>query len=204
LPPHSACHPPATSPHRSTDHARHSPHRQQHRESECIGRDLQVEIDPTVDYERDDPHPHPEGNAPCERVGALVLGFQGNEQRRQHQQPEDAGADCSGLHQNLGIVVVRVIEIADQFLRPVAREDYPLLNIGCGEDQTITELARTVAQALGFRGELRYDATKPDGTPQKLLDISRIRSLGWRPRIGLREGIAHTYRELLEARTLTP
>jgi GDP-L-fucose synthase len=75
---------------------------------------------------------------------------------------------------------------------------YPLVNIGCGEDQTITELARTVAEALGFRGELRYDATKPDGTPQKLLDISRISSLGWRPRIGLSEGIAATYRGALD------
>lgn len=75
---------------------------------------------------------------------------------------------------------------------------YPLVNIGCGEDQTITELARTVAETLGFRGELRYDAAKPDGTPQKLLDISRISALGWRARIGLREGIAATYRAALD------
>ena len=79
---------------------------------------------------------------------------------------------------------------------------YPLVNIGCGADQTVTELAMTIAGAIDFRGELRYDATKPDGTPQKLLDISRISSLGWRPRIGLREGIARTYRELIEAGTL--
>jgi GDP-L-fucose synthase len=79
---------------------------------------------------------------------------------------------------------------------------YPLLNIGCGADQTVTELAMTIAGAIGFRGGLRYDATKPDGTPQKLLDISRISALGWRARIGLREGIARTYRELLEAGTL--
>ena len=81
---------------------------------------------------------------------------------------------------------------------------YPLVNIGSGADQTVTELATTIAGAIDFRGELRYDATKPDGTPQKLLDISRIGALGWRPRIGLREGIARTYRELLEARTLAP
>ena len=79
---------------------------------------------------------------------------------------------------------------------------YPLLNIGSGADQTVTELARTIAEALGFRGELRYDAAKPDGTPQKLLDISRISALGWRPRIGLPEGIARTYRELLDAGSL--
>ena len=81
---------------------------------------------------------------------------------------------------------------------------YPLVNIGSGADQTVTELATTIAGAIGFRGELRYDATKPDGTPQKLLDISRISSLGWRPRIGLHEGIAATYRELLDAGTLAP
>lgn len=75
---------------------------------------------------------------------------------------------------------------------------YPLVNIGCGEDQTITELAWIVAEALDFRGELRYDAAKPDGTPQKLLDISRISALGWRARIGLREGIAATYRAALD------
>ncbi len=81
---------------------------------------------------------------------------------------------------------------------------YPLVNIGCGVDQTITELAGTIAEAIGFHGELRYDAGKPDGTPQKRLDISRIGSLGWQPRIGLADGIARTYRELLDARTLSP
>ena len=80
---------------------------------------------------------------------------------------------------------------------------YPLLNIGCGEDQTITELARIVAETIGFSGELRYDASRPDGTPQKRLDISRIRLLGWRPRVGLREGIAATYRELLRTGVLS-
>jgi GDP-L-fucose synthase len=85
----------------------------------------------------------------------------------------------------------------------IAAWRYPLVNIGCGEDQTITQLAQTVADAVGFRGALRYDASKPDGTPQKLLDISRITSLGWRPRIALRDGIARTYREVLEARTLS-
>ena len=73
-----------------------------------------------------------------------------------------------------------------------------IITAGVYEDETITELAKTVTEAIGFHGELRYDATKPDGTPQKLLDISCIRSLGWRPRIGLREGIAATYRAALD------
>ena len=88
------------------------------------------------------------------------------------------------------------------YARQIEAWRYPLVNVGCGQDQTITELARTVAEAIGFRGELRYDATKPDGTPQKLLDSSRMAELGWRPRIALREGIAATYRELLQARIL--
>ena len=80
---------------------------------------------------------------------------------------------------------------------------YPLINIGSGVDSTVTELAQTAADAIGFRGTLRYDASRPDGTPQKLLDGSRMAALGWRPRVSLREGIERTYRELIEAGTLT-
>ena len=69
-----------------------------------------------------------------------------------------------------------------------------LVNIGCGEDVTIRELAETVCDVLGFDGTLEFDTTKPDGTPRKLLDISKIKSLGWSPRIPLREGIADAYR----------
>ena len=69
-----------------------------------------------------------------------------------------------------------------------------LVNIGCGEDVTIRELAETVCDVLGFDGTLEFDASKPDGTPRKLLDISKIKSLGWSPRIPLREGIADAYR----------
>jgi GDP-L-fucose synthase len=78
--------------------------------------------------------------------------------------------------------------------------DFPLINIGCGEDQTIAELARTVASVVGFRGALEFDASKPDGTPRKLLDVGRLRRLGWAPRIGLQAGIAAAYKEFL-ART---
>jgi GDP-L-fucose synthase len=69
-----------------------------------------------------------------------------------------------------------------------------LVNIGCGEDVTIRELAETVCDVLGFDGTLEFDAGKPDGTPRKLLDISKIKALGWSPRIPLREGIADAYR----------
>ncbi len=73
-----------------------------------------------------------------------------------------------------------------------------IINIGVGEDLTIRELAQLVAEAVGFEGSISIDPAKPDGTPRKLLDVSRIRSLGWGPRIGLRQGIHMTYECYLE------
>lgn len=66
------------------------------------------------------------------------------------------------------------------------------VNVGWGEDVSIAELARLVAEATGFTGTLRHDTSRPDGTPRKLLDVSRLRALGWQPRIGLTEGVAAT------------
>jgi GDP-L-fucose synthase len=66
------------------------------------------------------------------------------------------------------------------------------LNIGTGEDLTIKELAELVAQLAGFSGEIAWDATKPNGTPRKVLDVSKAKSLGWAPQISLRDGIAST------------
>lgn len=71
------------------------------------------------------------------------------------------------------------------------------VNVGTGTDVTIKELAETVRDVTGFAGRLTWDSTKPDGTPRKLLDVSRMRSLGWSSRIGLREGIERTYRDFL-------
>ena len=67
------------------------------------------------------------------------------------------------------------------------------INIGTGVDLSIRELAEMVREVVGFEGEIVWDSSKPDGTPRKLLDVSRIKALGWEPRIGLREGIASTY-----------
>ena len=77
----------------------------------------------------------------------------------------------------------------------LAEQDYdgPLINIGAGEDVTIAELAQTVMQVVGFSGRITYDSSKPDGTPRKLLDVSRLAALGWRAATPLREGIALTY-----------
>lgn len=68
-----------------------------------------------------------------------------------------------------------------------------LLNIGCGEDLSIRDLADMTARVVGYGGDIRFDASKPDGTPRKLLDVSRITTLGWHPRLSLEEGIRKTY-----------
>lgn len=67
------------------------------------------------------------------------------------------------------------------------------INVGVGEDASIRELAETVGEVVGFGGEIRFDASKPDGAPRKLLDVARLGALGWHARIGLREGLAQTY-----------
>jgi GDP-L-fucose synthase len=74
-----------------------------------------------------------------------------------------------------------------------AYDGHEIVNVGWGEDLTIRELAEAVREAVGFRGRLVFDASQPDGTPRKLLDVSRLRRLGWRPKIGLREGLADAY-----------
>jgi len=71
--------------------------------------------------------------------------------------------------------------------------DGPLINIGCGQDISIRELAQTVGEVVGGTSRIAFDAGKPDGTPRKLLDVSRLFALGWRPRTPLREGIARAY-----------
>ena len=74
-----------------------------------------------------------------------------------------------------------------------AYEGEELVNIGCGEDVTIRELAEMVAEVVEYRGRIVFDVTKPDGTPRKLLDVSRAAALGWVPTVSLRDGIAATY-----------
>lgn len=73
----------------------------------------------------------------------------------------------------------------------------PLINVGCGQDLTIRELVQLVKEAVGYEGDVVWDRTKPDGTPQKLLDISRLKTLGWQPNISLREGVRMAYADFL-------
>jgi GDP-L-fucose synthase len=77
-------------------------------------------------------------------------------------------------------------------------DEEQIINVGVGSDQTILELAQTIARVVGYEGEIQTDPSKPDGTPRKLLDVSRLHALGWQAKIGLEEGIASTYRWFVE------
>lgn len=109
--------------------------------------------------------------------------------RRELLHVDDMAAGC--LH---------MMELSDEEITPELLS-YPkpcFLNLGTGEDVTIRELAETVARVVGFQGKLSFDASKPDGTPRKLEDVSRAHALGWRHSISLEDGIASTYRWFLE------
>jgi nucleoside-diphosphate-sugar epimerase len=73
------------------------------------------------------------------------------------------------------------------------RETTPLVNIGTGQDVTIAELTELIRAIVGYPGRIRFDASRPDATPRKVLDVSRLTALGWRPRIALRAGLEQTY-----------
>jgi GDP-L-fucose synthase len=94
---------------------------------------------------------------------------------------------------------LHVDDLADACAFLLRLEDPPdLVNVGFGTDITIRELVELVAEIVGYTGQIVWDASKPDGTPRKLLDTSRINELGWQPTIPLREGLEHTYQAFLE------
>jgi GDP-L-fucose synthase len=89
---------------------------------------------------------------------------------------------------------LHVDDLASACFLLLEKYDSPeIINVGCGEDISIRELAELICDVVGFDGELAWDAAKPDGTPRKLLDITKLRNLGWQPAILLRDGIAQTY-----------
>ncbi|MEP6501851.1 MAG: GDP-L-fucose synthase [Betaproteobacteria bacterium] len=91
-----------------------------------------------------------------------------------------------------------VDDLADACVHMMERGyDGPLVNIGTGEDVTIRELAETVMDVVGFAGRIVFDASKPDGTPRKLLDVGRLHALGWKHRVDLKQGIALAYQDFL-------
>jgi len=85
-------------------------------------------------------------------------------------------------------------DLADAIIFLIEHYDHPdHINVGSGQEVSIAELARTIVDVVGYEGELVFDTTKPDGTPRKLLDNSRIEHLGWTPRTSLPDGLATTY-----------
>jgi GDP-L-fucose synthase len=109
--------------------------------------------------------------------------------RREFLHSDDAADAC-----------IFLMNIDDNKLNAVFNTDqsWPTINIGSGEDLTIRELAELIAEVVGFKNRLWFDESKPDGTPRKLLDISRLRTLGWAPRISLRDGLVLAYENFLE------
>jgi GDP-L-fucose synthase len=96
---------------------------------------------------------------------------------------------------------LHVDDLADACFFLLGRAELPdWINVGTGTDVTIRELTQIVAEVTGYGGGITWDATKPDGSPRKLLDVSKLSALGWRARIGLRDGILSTYRSFLAER----
>ncbi len=92
---------------------------------------------------------------------------------------------------------VRVMELDKAAYDARTRPMLSHINVGSGEDLPIRELAELVARTVGYTGRIAYDTTRPDGAPRKLMDVSRLRELGWKPRVGLAEGLALAYRDFL-------
>lgn len=108
--------------------------------------------------------------------------------RREFLFSEDAADACLLLMQHQD----------EQFDALFPEHAAPLINIGYGDDVTIRELAEAIASIVGFGGRIRFDTSKPDGTPRKLLDSSRMRALGWQPKTSLTDGIALAYADYLK------
>lgn len=93
---------------------------------------------------------------------------------------------------------IHVMELAQEVLQEYTQPMLSHINVGTGVDCTIRELAQTIAQVVGYKGRVVFDASKPDGTPRKLLDVTRLHQLGWYHEISLEAGLASTYRWFLE------
>lgn len=121
------------------------------------------------------------------RAGARSVTLWGTgTPRREFLHVDDMAAAC--LH---------VLALPEAVYTAATRPQQGHLNVGSGSDVTIAELAQAIARVVGFEGELAFDTSRPDGAPRKLMDSSRLRALGWAPRIGLEEGLRHAYQDFL-------
>lgn len=102
---------------------------------------------------------------------------------------------------DLADACVFLMNLRDDDFDKLVTADFPLVNVGCGEDLTVRELTGVVRAAVGFEGTVVWDTSKPDGTPRKLLDISRLAALGWRAKTQLSDGVALAYRDFLARRS---
>ena len=93
---------------------------------------------------------------------------------------------------------VYLMQQGERLLQELPADQPPLINVGCGEDQSIAELLAVVMRVVGFKGVVKWDASKPDGTPRKLLDTTRLASFGWRARTKLADGIHAAYQDFLK------
>jgi GDP-L-fucose synthase len=98
---------------------------------------------------------------------------------------------------DLADACVFLMNLDDAAFAALIAADQPLINIGAGKDLTVRELTETVKSVVGFNGSIQWDPRKPDGTPRKLLDVSRMDALGWKSKVELTEGIALAYRDFL-------
>ncbi len=105
---------------------------------------------------------------------------------------------------DLADAAVYLMNLPDNEFSPlcVSAAAPPLINIGCGEDLTIRELAALVRKTIGFEGDIEWDSSKPDGTPRKLLDVTRLHRLGWKASIGLGKGIGKAYEDYLDRQAM--
>jgi len=126
-----------------------------------------------------------------ERDSATVEVWGTGEPRREFLHVDDMADAC-----------VHIMELDPDTYRANTLPMLSHINVGVGEDVTIRELAETVKDVVGFRGQIRFDTSKPDGTPRKLLDVSRLRALGWQARTDLRSGLKQTYDWFLANRDL--
>lgn len=136
--------------------------------------------------------------------GPVPPGFRRNLLEALHGDPEvtlwgTGSPKREFLHvEDLADACLFMMSDPDAVFSSLGHGDPPLVNVGTGRDISIAELAERISGVVGYPGKIRWDDSMPDGTPRKLLDVSRVRALGWRPKISLKQGIRRTYREYLE------